>query len=141
MKASVYSIQSLILTYSGLLQAQPMFKDQKRYKDIVDPLLRRQYPEKSLNQAVAVAMMCLQDEPASRPLMTDVIVALNHLAVPSDGEIDISEQENPLIPDKYRSEEHIHDIEEDQRKTVADAIEWGCNSSREYMVEHERHSS
>ncbi|KAF3336995.1 Serine/threonine-protein kinase [Carex littledalei] len=124
------------LEEQGLVMwAQPMFRDQKRYKDIVDPLLKRHYPEKGLNQAVAVAMMCLQEEPTSRPLMTDVVVALSYLTVSPDGETDFSshttvspEQEKPLILEKYRSEEPMHEAETDRGKAVAEAMEWGCNS-------------
>lgn len=125
-----------------------MFRDQKRYKDIVDPLLRGHYPEKGLNQAVAVAMMCLQEEPTARPLMTDVVVALTYLTKPPDGETDFSshsaaspEQEKPLIPENYRSEEAIHEAETDRRKAVAEAMEWGSNSRREYMGKQEKLSS
>ena len=41
---------------------------------------------KSLNQAVAIAAMCLQEEQAARPLMSDVVTALNSLTrMTSDG--------------------------------------------------------
>jgi len=41
---------------------------------------------KSLNQAVAIAAMCLQGEQAARPLMSDVVTALNSLTrMTSDG--------------------------------------------------------
>uniref|UniRef100_A0A453GYK2 non-specific serine/threonine protein kinase n=2 Tax=Aegilops tauschii subsp. strangulata TaxID=200361 RepID=A0A453GYK2_AEGTS len=40
--------------------AAPMFKDSKRYRELADPLLRGDFPERDLNQAVAVAAMCLQ---------------------------------------------------------------------------------
>lgn len=45
----------------------------------MDPLLQGDYPERGLNQAVAVAAMCLQEEAEVRPFMTDVIVTLSHL--------------------------------------------------------------
>ncbi|CAA6661814.1 unnamed protein product [Spirodela intermedia] len=61
--------------------AQPMFKDQMRFPELVDPFLRGNYPTKALNQAVAVAAMCLQEEPIVRPLMTDVVMALGFLVV------------------------------------------------------------
>ncbi|CAN1246673.1 Receptor-like kinase LIP2 [Linum grandiflorum] len=65
--------------------AQPIFRDPKRFPDMADPLLRRQFPEKDLNQAVAIAAMCLQEEPGARPLMSDVVMTLSFLSTdPSD---------------------------------------------------------
>nr|CAD1817561.1 unnamed protein product [Ananas comosus var. bracteatus] len=65
--------------------AMPVFKDQKRFLELVDPLLQGEYPSKGLNQAVAVAAMCLQEEASVRPLMADVVMALSFLATgPSD---------------------------------------------------------
>ncbi|XP_051228596.1 probable serine/threonine-protein kinase PBL25 isoform X3 [Lolium perenne] len=60
--------------------ATPMFKDSKRYKELADPLLRGEFPERDLNQAVAVAAMCLQDQATARPCMSDAAVALSFLA-------------------------------------------------------------
>jgi hypothetical protein len=57
-----------------------MFKDSKRYKELADPLLRGEFPERDLNQAVAVAAMCLQDQATARPCMSDAAVALSFLA-------------------------------------------------------------
>ncbi|XP_042403313.1 probable serine/threonine-protein kinase PBL26 [Zingiber officinale] len=59
--------------------AMPLLKDQKRFPELVDPLLQGDYPAKGLGQAAAVAAMCLQEEPSVRPLMTDVVVALSFL--------------------------------------------------------------
>ncbi|CAL1361760.1 unnamed protein product [Linum trigynum] len=65
--------------------AQPIFRDPKRFPDMADPLLRKQFPEKDLNQAVAIAAMCLQEEPGARPLMSDVVMTLSFLSTnPSD---------------------------------------------------------
>lgn len=48
---------------------------------MADPLLEGNYPEKSLYQALAIAAMCLQEEASSRPLITDVVTALEFLSV------------------------------------------------------------
>lgn len=61
-------------------QAEPFFKDPKRFPDMADPHLNKQFPERSLNQAVAVAAMCLQEEPSARPLMSDVVTTLSFLS-------------------------------------------------------------
>ena len=55
-----------------------MFKDQKRYHELVDPLIK-EYPAKALNQVVAMAAMCLQEEDSVRPLMADVVMTLGFL--------------------------------------------------------------
>ncbi|XP_062230372.1 probable serine/threonine-protein kinase PBL25 [Phragmites australis] len=59
--------------------AMPMFKDQKRYHELVDPLIKKEYPAKALNQVVAMAAMCLQEEDSVRPLMADVVMTLGFL--------------------------------------------------------------
>ncbi|KAG6516907.1 probable serine/threonine-protein kinase PBL24 [Zingiber officinale] len=63
--------------------ATPMFKDQKRYPELLDPLLDGEFNLKELNQLVAVAAMCLQEESAVRPLMTDVVMTLSFLTTGS----------------------------------------------------------
>ncbi|AES61149.1 putative protein kinase RLK-Pelle-RLCK-VIIa-1 family [Medicago truncatula] len=60
--------------------AQPLFRDPKKFPDMADPLLNKQFPEKDLNQAVAIAAMCLQEEPEARPLIGDVVTALSFLS-------------------------------------------------------------
>lgn len=47
---------------------------------MVDPKLRGRYPARGLFQALAVAAMCLHEQAASRPLIADVVTALNFLA-------------------------------------------------------------
>lgn len=62
-----------------------MFKDQKRYHELVDPLIKKEYAAKALNQVVAMAAMCLQEEDSVRPLMADVVMTLGFLtAMPPD---------------------------------------------------------
>ncbi|XP_062232772.1 probable serine/threonine-protein kinase PBL26 isoform X2 [Phragmites australis] len=60
--------------------ARPMLRDGKRYRELADPLLWGDFPERDLKQAVAVAAMCLQDEASARPLMSDAAVTLAYLA-------------------------------------------------------------
>ena len=47
---------------------------------MADPLLEGNYPVKALYQALAVAAMCLQEEAATRPLISDVVTTLEFLA-------------------------------------------------------------
>ncbi|KFK39798.1 hypothetical protein AALP_AA3G289400 [Arabis alpina] len=60
--------------------AQPIFREPTRFPELADPLLRGEFPEKSLNQAVAVAAMCLQEEPIVRPLISDVVTTLSFMS-------------------------------------------------------------
>ncbi|CAF2126107.1 hypothetical protein HID58_010902 [Brassica napus] len=64
--------------------AQPIFRDPKRYPDMVDPILKKKFSERGLNQAVAIASMCVQEEPTARPLISDVMVALSFLSMSTE---------------------------------------------------------
>ena len=66
------------------MQAKPLFKDRKMFKTMADPLLEEKYPVKGLYQALAVAAICLQEEASTRPLISDVVTALEFLASPED---------------------------------------------------------
>ncbi|XP_034597175.2 probable serine/threonine-protein kinase PBL23 [Setaria viridis] len=63
--------------------ASPLLRDKKRFMKLADPLLGRRYPVKGLYQALAVASMCLQEDAASRPGISDVVAALSFLADPA----------------------------------------------------------
>ncbi|KAJ7960734.1 Kinase family protein, partial [Quillaja saponaria] len=60
--------------------AQPLFKDRRKFTLMADKLLEEKYPIKGLYQALAVAAMCLQEEDTTRPLISDVVTALEFLA-------------------------------------------------------------
>ncbi|ESQ51341.1 hypothetical protein EUTSA_v10016694mg [Eutrema salsugineum] len=60
--------------------AAPLFKDRKNFKKMVDPLLEGDYPVRGLYQALAIAAMCVQEQPSMRPVISDVVMALDHLA-------------------------------------------------------------
>lgn len=61
-----------------------MFKDRKNFKKMVDPLLiEGEYPVRALYQALAIAAMCVQEQPSMRPVISDVVMALDHLASPN----------------------------------------------------------
>ncbi|XP_010430212.1 PREDICTED: serine/threonine-protein kinase CDL1-like [Camelina sativa] len=62
--------------------AEPLLKDRRMFAHIVDPNLEGNYPVKGLHQALAIAAMCLQEEAETRPLMGDVVTALEFLAKP-----------------------------------------------------------
>lgn len=73
-----------------------MFKEPNRFLELADPGMEREFPDKSLNQAVAVAAMCLQEEDSVRPLMSDVVTALGFLGTATDC------YENVLRDEKHR---------------------------------------
>lgn len=47
---------------------------------MADPVLEGAYPVRGLYQALAIAAMCVQEQPNMRPLVADVVTALNYLA-------------------------------------------------------------
>lgn len=106
-----------------------MLRDRKRCHELVDPLLRGDYPEKDLGQAVGVAAMCLQEEASVRPYMSDAVVALGFLA-----EVPAGYEKNPrTVPQKKQVEDPSltstitkqDKSTYDRQKAVAEAIEWG----------------
>ncbi|KAG7027985.1 putative serine/threonine-protein kinase PBL7, partial [Cucurbita argyrosperma subsp. argyrosperma] len=43
-------------------------------------MLRGQHPSRGLYQALAIAAMCVQEQPNMRPVIADVVTALSYLA-------------------------------------------------------------
>ncbi|CDP04243.1 unnamed protein product [Coffea canephora] len=123
--------------------AQPIFKDPKRFPEMADPRLEMKFPERSLNQAVGIAAMCLQDEPAVRPLIGDVVAVLSFLAVAPPEEpvpAKLSAPNSPSEvkqPDEHKNQHHSssdssdHDDEEseDENKSISDNESRGSKSS------------
>ncbi|XP_072984020.1 probable serine/threonine-protein kinase PBL7 [Typha latifolia] len=60
--------------------SRPLFKDRRKFPQMADPVLQGQYPTRGLYQALAVAAMCVQEQPTMRPLIADVVTALTYLA-------------------------------------------------------------
>ncbi|KAK1409530.1 hypothetical protein QVD17_36056 [Tagetes erecta] len=60
--------------------ARPLFKDRRKFGQMADPALQGQYPVRGLYQALAVAAMCVQEQPNMRPVIADVVTALTYLA-------------------------------------------------------------
>lgn len=110
-------------------QAMPIIRDRRRYHELIDPLLRGEYPEKDLSQAVAVAAMCLHEEDSVRPYMSDAVVALGFLA-----EVPAGCEEKPgIAPQKKQAEDpplsngtQQDKSTFDRQRVVAEAIEWGA---------------
>lgn len=69
------------------IQAQSFLKDRRKFAQLADPLLEGNFPTKGLHQALAIAAMCLQEGAITRPLMSDVVTALQFLTG-KDGDLD-----------------------------------------------------
>ncbi|RLN32957.1 serine/threonine-protein kinase CDL1-like [Panicum miliaceum] len=68
------------VTKQDPLETRPLFKDRRKFPLTADPALEGQYPSRGLYQALAVAAMCVQEQPSMRPLIGDVVTALTYLA-------------------------------------------------------------
>lgn len=129
-----------------------MFRNPKNFPEMADPLLKKNFPEKDLNQAVAIAAMCLQEEEGARPLMSDVVTALSFLSVvppevipapvspanqpPEEGESSGSETggESNREEDDYGSEEEEEESDEEGQDSDA-------SGSKEFYSKSSRKSS
>ncbi|MCD7452818.1 putative serine/threonine-protein kinase pbl7 [Datura stramonium] len=60
--------------------AKPLFRDRRKFSQMADPMLQGQYPVRGMYQALAVAAMCVQEQPNMRPVIADVVTALSYLA-------------------------------------------------------------
>ncbi|WOL12548.1 hypothetical protein Cni_G21315 [Canna indica] len=106
--------------------AQPLFKDKRSYGKLADPLLEGGYPEIGLNEAVAVAAMCLQEEATVRPFMIDIVATLSHIAAAQPGTARRStstsgRRSNPTMEEPQDGGEQ----DEGRQRAVKEAIEWG----------------
>ncbi|GMH20414.1 hypothetical protein Nepgr_022255 [Nepenthes gracilis] len=115
--------------------ANPVFKAPKRFPELVDPRLGRDFPVKGLNQAVAIAAMCLQEEETARPFMSDVVTALSFLSTAPEGCIASHVPSEPSSPHIDRSM-CVNGCQADEdsicrrQQAVAEAIEWGFTTRR-----------
>ncbi|XP_020234659.1 probable serine/threonine-protein kinase PBL21 [Cajanus cajan] len=67
--------------------SRPYFSDRRKFVHMVDPLLQGNFPLRCLHQAIAITAMCLQEQPKFRPLIGDIVVALEYLASQSIPEV------------------------------------------------------
>ncbi|KAF5741257.1 serine/threonine-protein kinase [Tripterygium wilfordii] len=113
-----------------LVEAEPVFKDPSRYPELADPLLQGDFPIRGLNQAVAVAAMCLHEEASVRPLISDVVTALSFLGSGPEATAailpcGITEQNINAAANSAAPEE---DSAKERQRAVAEAMEWGSHS-------------
>ncbi|KAG8377267.1 hypothetical protein BUALT_Bualt08G0010400 [Buddleja alternifolia] len=60
--------------------SRPFLKDRRKFVQMVDPLLEGRFSVRSLHHAVAITSMCLQEQASFRPLISDIVMALEYLA-------------------------------------------------------------
>lgn len=98
-----------MITSVWVLQAQPLLKDRRNFTQMADPRLQGNYPVRGLYQALAVAAMCLQEEDSTRPLISDIVIALEYLSAkrssPGATEGDEEEEEDPSCKNGGEGEE------------------------------------
>ena len=106
---------------------EPIFKDPGRFPELADSMLQGDFPKKGLNQAVAVAAMCLQEDATIRPFISDVVTALSCL--PGQQNSGLAAASSPASPHSSMSPDRSEEINAEEReRAVAEAIAWGSNS-------------
>lgn len=118
-----------------------MLRERKTFVNLADPQLKGQFSEKILCKAVEVAVMCLREDPHSRPSMTDVVNALSYLASlkydpnNANGSADQRSLHKGDAPCKIKLSMKISDRE----LAVAEAKIWGktCREKRLQSVRND----
>ncbi|XP_022769890.1 probable serine/threonine-protein kinase PBL26 [Durio zibethinus] len=119
--------------------AEPFFKEPSRFPQLADPLLNGDFPIRGLHQAIAVAVMCLQEEAAVRPLITDVVTALSFLGNGPDANTAASSMpsgESDKKPSFANGENYDEDTKAERERAVAEAIEWGSTTRHTQSQTH-----
>ncbi|KAJ4785784.1 Kinase superfamily protein [Rhynchospora pubera] len=78
--------------------AKPLFNDRKQLPRLADPRLEKRYPSRALYQALSVASMCIHENSANRPHISDVVTALTFLAQSYDSTPSSSNPTTPTTP-------------------------------------------
>ncbi|CAM0909413.1 unnamed protein product [Alopecurus aequalis] len=76
----VFSPQAADKDRTLVAWAQPLLEDKAEFRRMADPALQGRYPLMDLEEALAVASMCIQDDPAMRSPISAVVSALARLA-------------------------------------------------------------
>ncbi|KAJ8511999.1 hypothetical protein OPV22_002433 [Ensete ventricosum] len=64
----------------GFIVSRPFLNDRRKFSQLVDPSLQGHYPPRAFHQLVVITSMCLQEQAHVRPIIADVVVALDHVA-------------------------------------------------------------
>ncbi|RZR81794.1 hypothetical protein BHM03_00008093 [Ensete ventricosum] len=79
----LYSDLLCILFLVGMsiqFMSRPFLNDRRKFLQLVDPSLKGRYPPRAFHQLVVIASMCLQEQAHVRPIIADVVFALDHVA-------------------------------------------------------------
>ncbi|KAL3617747.1 putative serine/threonine-protein kinase pbl21 [Castilleja foliolosa] len=60
--------------------SRTFLKDRRKFVQIVDPLLEGRFSVRGLHHAIAITSTCLQEQASFRPLISDVVLALEYLS-------------------------------------------------------------
>ncbi|URD83758.1 serine threonine-protein kinase [Musa troglodytarum] len=60
--------------------SRPFLNDRRKFSQLADPSLQGLYLPRAFHQLVVITSMCLQEQAHVRPIMADVVVALDHVA-------------------------------------------------------------
>lgn len=76
------NFELLLMTYlpMSFFQFHPFLNDRRKFSQLVDPSLEGRYPPRAFHQLVVIASMCLQEQAHVRPIIADVVFALDHVA-------------------------------------------------------------
>ncbi|KAI4320911.1 hypothetical protein MLD38_034344 [Melastoma candidum] len=68
-----------------IVWSRPYLNDRRKFIKLADPLLEGRFPTCCLHHAIAITAMCLQDQPTFRPLIRDIVIALEFISAQSSG--------------------------------------------------------
>ncbi|KNA24924.1 hypothetical protein SOVF_011170 [Spinacia oleracea] len=111
--------------------AQPYFSNPAKYPELADPRLNGEFPVRGLNQAVAIAAMCLQEEETARPFMSDVVTAINFLTSDSKDcyTSPLLSESSPVSDYNECNSQQVQEQRDQSAQTrqqaLAEAMEWG----------------
>ncbi|XP_050288760.1 cysteine-rich receptor-like protein kinase 10 [Quercus robur] len=117
-KSDVYSFGVLVLEIlsgnkiNSLYQSETTTKDLLSYAwehwsngtalELLDPTLRDSYSRNEVNQCIHIALLCVQENPADRPTMANIILMLDSYSVtlktPQQPAVFILSKTEPTIP-------------------------------------------
>ncbi|KAJ4729510.1 Kinase family protein [Melia azedarach] len=107
---------------------RPRFKERKNISQLADPLMRGQFSESMLRKALNVAFMCVQENPSSRPSISDVVLALDYLMAHPYNPNDVKKSHVKRVEDHSCPDETMkvsNDKDLDRERAVAEAKMWG----------------
>ncbi|KAG6699626.1 hypothetical protein I3843_08G074500 [Carya illinoinensis] len=98
--------------------SRPFLRDRRKFTQLVDPLLQGRFPVRSLHHAIAITAMCLQEQPTFRPLIGDIVVALEYLSSQSNTyEVHNSRVRSSLPRSSSQQDSDIFSCESDYRRS------------------------